>query len=88
MAKKEKSQVKESIEEFFESDVSGKSKAEIKKIKKAAMSINYKLGDKRKLFCQKCYKPYNNEDQVRILNGMKRVKCSSCENLRRWKIKD
>ncbi len=59
---------------------------DVKKIKKLAMSYQIKLGEKRKLFCNKC-----NSMNLKVLginNKIKRVTCQDCGNLTRWRMKD
>ena len=78
-----KTQAKEKIEEFF-LDVKSKKKEQIRKIKKLAMAHNFKLREKRKLFCQRCY-----STRLRVLgikNEIKRVLCEDCRKVYRWKI--
>jgi ribosomal protein L5 len=84
MKKLSKTEAKERVEELFK-DVKNKSPKEIKKIKKLAMSYNIKIGDKRKKFCGKCYS--SKLKLIGVKNKVKRVKCESCENVSRWKIK-
>lgn len=73
------------IEDFF-SNVENKSPSEIKKIVRAAMKEKIKLGDKRKLFCKKCFSPYKNA-KTRINKGIKSIECKDCGYESRWKIK-
>ena len=83
--KKDKEKVKEGIKEFFE-DTKNKTPREVRKIKKDAMSINYKLGTERKKFCRGCYGIFPTDIKVRIKEGMKVVKCDKCGKVSKWKI--
>ena len=85
MKKVSKTEAKEQIQEFF-NNLGKKTPNEVKKIKKLAMSHNIKLGDKKKLFCKKCFKPYKSPS-VRIKNDMIRITCENCEHKNRWKFK-
>jgi RNase P subunit RPR2 len=50
-----KTEAKRKIEDFFKQDIfSGE---EMRKVKRLAMKFRIRLGDKRKLFCKKCYEP-------------------------------
>jgi RNase P subunit RPR2 len=84
MKKISRTEAKEEVEKFFK-DLKNKTPKDIKKIKKIAMGHNIKLGDKRKLFCRKCFSP--NLKVLRIKDGMKKIKCKECDNESRWKIK-
>ena len=84
MKKLSKTEANETIEKFFK-DIENKTPAEIRKIKKLAMSYNIKLDGKRKLFCRKCLMPYKNP-RVRIKKGTKSVICEECESISRWKL--
>lgn len=84
MKKSSKKETQKEIEKFF-SDVQSKTPKEIKKVKKLAMSQNIKLGDKRKLFCKKCFSPYMNSE-IRTRKGIKTVKCGKCGYVSRYKI--
>ena len=86
MKKLSKKDTEEKIKTFF-SNPKNKSPKEVKKIKKASMSHNIKLGEKRKSFCRKCLSPYSGKEKIRISNGMKSVKCENCGAINRWKIK-
>ncbi len=79
MSKKE---VKEKIADFFKEK---HDKEKVRKIKKLAMSHQIKLGEKRKLFCKKCFSM--NLRVLGIKNKLKRVKCNDCWNEMRWKVK-
>jgi RNase P subunit RPR2 len=83
-----KKEIKDKIDEFFK-DIRDQGSEEIKKIKKLGMSINYKLGDLRKRFCQNCYTPLipGLTCKVRINKGIKTSTCNVCNNKNRWKIK-
>lgn len=77
-----KEEVSGKIENFFKS----KQDAEkVRKIKKLAMSHQIKLGDKRKLFCKKCYSM--NLKVLGIKKGIKRVICKDCDCISRWRAK-
>jgi len=80
-----KTDVEKQIQEFF-LNIKSKGPKEIKKIKRLAMAHNYKLKEKRKLFCKNCLNPYINPE-IRIKNKIKIVKCEQCEIVSRWKIK-
>ncbi|MFH1326791.1 MAG: hypothetical protein ABIH59_01535 [archaeon] len=80
-----KTETQKQINEFFE-NIKTKDPKEIKKIKRLAMSYNIKLGERRKLFCKKCYKPFI-EPSIRIKNDLITITCEHCEHKNRWKIK-
>lgn len=80
-----KTEAQKQIESFF-SDVKNKTSNEVKKIKRLAMRYNIKLGEKRKLFCKKCYDPYKTFS-IKIKNDSITITCGKCENKSRWKIK-
>ena len=64
------------------------SQREIKKVKRLAMSKNIKLGALRKKFCKKCLTFFTpNNHNIRIKKPFKIVKCKSCENVSRYKLK-
>jgi len=77
-----KTETIEKINEFFKEK---HDREKVRKIKKLAMSHQIKLGEKRKLFCKKCFSM--NLRVLGIKNRIKRVKCKDCGNLMRWKIK-
>ncbi len=79
-----KTEVKKEIEEFFK-NIKDKSPKQIKKIKRLAMKHNIKLGQKRKLFCKKCFSPYKSP-KIRIKNQTKKIECGHCGNISRFKI--
>lgn len=83
---KNKEEIKREVEEFFKDTIS-KSKNQVKKIKTRAMSINLKLGERKKLYCKKCYQVYDSKDRVRIRDGKKIIICSYCNKNNNWKIK-
>ncbi len=98
MKKLSKTEVKKEIEEFFKnikekeprlsqvrSDSSKSQAKQIKKIKRLAMRHNIKLGQKRKLFCKKCFSPYKSP-KIRIKNQTKKIECGHCGNISRFKI--
>jgi RNase P subunit RPR2 len=84
-----KKEIKKKIEEFFQ-DIYNKHPKEIKKIKKLGMSINHKLGDLRKGFCQSCYSPLipGLTCKLRINKVIKTTTCYICNTKNRWKIKE
>ena len=83
-----KTQAKEEVEEFFQSNnIKNKTSKEIKKIKRLMMSYNIKLKDKRKLFCKKCLAPYYSKSKIKIANKYKTIICNNCGYKSRWKIK-
>jgi RNase P subunit RPR2 len=79
-----KTGAKERIKSFFK-DIKNKTSKEVKKIKKLAMSKNIPLKEKRKLFCKKCYSPYQTP-KIRIKDKIKSVKCENCGYISRWKV--
>ena len=85
MSKEGKGKIKKDIEEFFK-EIKNKNVDQIRKIRKKAMSINYKLGKNKKLFCKKCNKVYGNKDKIRIKKEIKTITCNKCKTLKRWKI--
>ena len=80
-----KTELVQEVKNFF-SEIKNKSPKEIKKIKKLAMNQNLPLKEKRKLFCKYCLNPYSGKENVRIKNKIKRVECSHCKKISRWKI--
>lgn len=75
------------IEEFF-NNIKNKTPKEIKKIKRLAMRHNIKLGNKKRLFCKKCFSVFNSSNsETRIKSGFKVIKCKKCGNVQRWRIK-
>ena len=72
------------IEEFFK-EINARTPKQVKKIKKLAMAYNIKLGEKRKLFCKKCFAPYT-DPSIRIKNGLISINCGECKHTSRWKI--
>lgn len=80
-----KTEAKEQIDEFF-SHIKEKTSKDVKKIKNLAMKHNIKLGDKRKLFCKKCFNSYVNSS-INLKNGFLNIECSNCGYKSRWKIK-
>lgn len=77
-----KKEAEEKIENFFKEKHDAD---KVKKVKKLAMSHQIKLGEKRKLFCKKCFSM--NLWVLGVKNKKKRVKCIDCENVMSWKIK-
>ena len=82
MKKISKKEAIEKIKDFF---LGKYDREEVRKIKRLAMSHNIKLGEKRKLFCKKCYSM--NLQVLGIKKGFKNIRCLDCGNLMRWKIK-
>ena len=85
MKKLPKSEAKKQIEFFF-SGLKSKNSKQVKKIKKLAASHNFPLREKRKLFCKKCLTPYK-QSKIRIKNKMKKITCSECGYVAKWKLK-
>lgn len=85
MKKISKTEAEKEIEKFF-SDIKSKTQTEIKKIKKFAMRNSVKLGEKKKLFCKKCFAVYKNP-RIRIKDKKKIITCGNCGSVGRWKIK-
>jgi len=85
MKKISRSEAKKQIEFFF-SNILEKDSKQVKKIKKLAASHNFPLREKRKLFCKKCFTPYN-RPKIRIKNKMKKITCGKCGHVVRWKLK-
>jgi RNase P subunit RPR2 len=83
---KNKEEIKRDIEEFFK-NIHTKEREQVRKMKKLAMSINLKLGDSKKKFCQKCYHVYGKNEKIRIKEGIKIIICSNCKTKKRWKMK-
>ena len=79
-----KTEAKKQIDEFFK-NIKHKTKEDVKKIKKLAMSHNIKLGDKRKLFCKKCLSPLTNSS-ISINHGFITAICGGCSYKNRWKL--
>ena len=77
------------IEEKIKNVFSRNPKPEdIKKLKKLIMSKNIKLTSYKILFCKKCLTFFNSKNSiVRIKNPFKTIKCNSCGNINRYKIK-
>jgi len=73
--------------EYFFFHIMEKKPAEIKKIKRLSMKYRIKLGDKKKLFCKKCFSPYK-EASIRIKNDFYNIVCNVCGHKSRWKFKD
>ncbi|RMD66980.1 hypothetical protein D6817_02860 [Candidatus Pacearchaeota archaeon] len=71
------------IEEFFSR--SDWEPREAKKIKRLAMRFNIKLGERRKLFCKKCFARLRGK--VRVRKGFKSVVCENCGSVARWRVK-
>jgi len=81
-----KSEAEKQIEEFFK-NIKNKTPAEIKKIKKLAMSKRIRLKDKRKTFCKYCLHPFSGAEKIRIKKGRKIIVCKNCGKISRWKLK-
>lgn len=81
-----KTEARKQIDEFFE-HVREKTPKEIKKAKRLAMSYNIKLGEKRKLFCKKCFSPFI-DPSIRIKNNKLMITCEKCEYVTRLKFDD
>ncbi len=80
-----KTEAKEEVEKFF-SHIEDKTSKEVKKIKTLAMKYNLKLGEKRRLFCEKCLNPFVNPS-IHVKAGFIRITCDQCENKSKFKIK-
>jgi RNase P subunit RPR2 len=80
-----KTEAEKQIEEFF-SNLNNKTVKDVKKIKRFAMAYNIKLGEKRKLFCKKCFSPHNNSS-ISVKEGFVTIMCGKCNYKNRWKIK-
>lgn len=85
MKKIPKSEAKNQIEKFFQ-HISDKTAAEIKKIKKLAMSYKIPLKEHRKTHCKYCYNPYQ-MPSIRIKNDKLTIICENCKKKSGWKIK-
>ena len=72
------------IEEFFE-NIKEKKSEEVKKIRILAMAHNIKLGNKKKTFCDKCFKPYVGPS-IRVNKGIVSITCDKCGHLSKWKM--
>ena len=80
-----KKEAEQRINEIFSGNPTPK---EIKKAKRLAMNKKIKFGNLKKKFCKKCYLFFNSENsEVRIKNGMKIIKCQSCGQINRHKLK-
>ncbi len=80
-----KTEIEKQIEEFF-LNIRNKTSKEVKKMKRVAMAHNIKLGEKRKLFCKKCFTPYKNS-KISIKNKAITLTCENCGHKNRWKVK-
>jgi len=80
-----RSEAKKQIEEFFK-NVEDKTLKDVKKIKRLAMKHNIPLKEKRKMFCKKCLRPYQNPN-IRIKKGLKIIICRNCEGISKWRVK-
>jgi RNase P subunit RPR2 len=85
MKKTSKTDTKEKIDRFF-AHIKGKTPEDVKKIKRLAMKYKIRLGDKRKLFCKKCYNPFGNSS-INFKNGFMNIVCDKCGHKSRWKLK-
>jgi len=80
-----KQEIKEKINNLFSNNPSPN---EIKNIKKLATTKNIKLGDLRKKFCKKCYNLFNSiNSKIKIKKKIKIIKCNSCGQISRYKLK-
>jgi RNase P subunit RPR2 len=79
-----KHEAQKQIDEFFR-NIEGKTKKDVKKIKRLAMRHNIHLGEKRKMFCRNCLTPYKNP-KVRIRKRVKIVECRECYYVSRWRL--
>ena len=86
MKKLSKTDVKKRIDFFF-NNIESKNSKDIKKIKNLAASQNIPLREKRKMFCKKCFSPYQNP-KIRIKNKMKKVTCEKCGYVAKMKLKN
>ena len=78
-----KTQAQEQIDDFFKK-INNKTREQVRKIKKLAMHYKIRLGEKRKLFCKKCFSA---KLKVRkITKNRKTVECLDCKTLMSWKI--
>jgi len=84
MKKLSKTEVKESVDDFFK-NIKDKTPRELKKIKRLAMHYNLKLGEKRKKFCKKCYSTKLKIKSVK--DKTKTVECLNCGRISRWRMK-
>jgi len=69
-----KTQVKEAIDKFFQSNEF--TPEQLKKIKRISMKFNIKLGDYRKSFCKKCLNPL--AGKLSISKTHKTIECKHC----------
>jgi len=83
MKKLTKQEAEKEIKTFFE-NIKNKNQKEIKKTKRLAMKHNLKLGEKRKLFCKKCYSPRLRIKSIK--NKIKTIECKQCRNVSRWEL--
>jgi len=83
--KKNREEIKKEIVDFFE-NIESKTPKDIKKIKKKAMSINFKLRNLRKKFCKNCYTvfPYNTVRNIKNKNMV--IRCRKCRYMSKWKL--
>ena len=79
-----KIQAKEEIDLFF-SDMKSKNSKNVRKMKKLAMNHNIKLGDRKKLFCKKCFTPHNNSS-INLKKSFMNIICGKCAHKNRWKL--
>ncbi|MSS74254.1 hypothetical protein EXS72_01285 [Candidatus Pacearchaeota archaeon] len=83
MKKLSRKDAQEIIYRFFESQRI--ESAQVKKIKKLAMTHRIRLGEYRKRFCKKCYVDLK-FGKVRVSNRIKQIICNNCGNKNKWKI--
>ncbi|MBR9706342.1 hypothetical protein GOV14_04855 [Candidatus Pacearchaeota archaeon] len=80
-----RAQTEAQIKEIFAKNPTPK---EIKKVKRLAMSKNIKLKELRKKFCQKCLVMFDvNNSEIKIKQGLKKIKCKKCAHISRYKLK-
>jgi len=85
LKKLSKQETEEQIKQIVNSQPTLK---QIKKAKRLAMSKNIKLGSLRKKFCKKCLTFFTpNNSEIRIKKSFKVVRCKSCGNVGRYRIK-
>ncbi len=80
-----KKDARKKINNFFK-NIKNKTPKQVKKIKRLAMAKNISLNEKRKMFCKKCFTPYNGKEKIRIKKGTKSITCSKCGFIARWKL--
>ena len=84
-SKLSKKETEEKIKKVFSGNPSPK---EIKKAKRLAMNKKVSLKDFKKRFCKKCYSLFSSKNSgIRIKKGFKIIKCNSCGQINRYKLK-